>query len=373
MTHVYNNAMEESYMAIKIGHASIDENAGIKNGASGDQTGREVCIRTWYAKPWSFVLRCTDEAKAEKMAAACEAGCGNPNIGYDQNQRNTLHTQAKQAGYDLSRITTPCETDCSAFICVCAEAAGITIPYNGTNAPTTSTMKTAFTATGMFEVLTASKYVTGDAWLKRGDILVKPGSHTVMALENGSMANAGAPASAAASQRKYSAGQTVTYSTCYKASTDSTEKAIVCNPYRTGTITKVLSEDVNNPYLINDGTCWINDGDIRSLEESSDTYSFQDFVKDIQTALGAAVDGIPGPETLSKTITVSASCNRRHAVVTPLQKYLNTIGCPCGNVDGIAGPKFTSAVKAFQKANGCVIDGVITARNKTWKKLLKLA
>lgn len=285
-------------MAIKIGHASIDENAGIKNGASGDQTGREVCIRTWYAKPWSFVLRCTDEAKAEKMAAACEAGCDNPNIGYDQNQRNTLHTQAKQAGYDLSRITTPCETDCSAFICVCAEAAGITIPYNGTNAPTTSTMKTAFTATGMFEVLTASKYVTGDAWLKRGDILVKPGSHTVMALENGSMANAGAPAV---------------------------------------------------------------------------SYSFQDFVKDIQTALGAAVDGIPGSETLSKTITVSASCNRRHAVVTPLQKYLNTIGCPCGNVDGIAGPKFTSAVKAFQKANGCVIDGVITARNKTWKKLLKLA
>ncbi len=285
-------------MAIKIGHASINENAGIKNGASGDQTGREVCIRTWYAKPWSFVLRCTDEAKAEKMAAACEAGCGNPNIGYDQNQRNTLHTQAKQAGYDLSRITTPCETDCSAFMCVCAEAAGIAIPYNGTNAPTTSTMKTAFTATGMFEVLTASKYVTGDAWLKRGDILVKPGSHTVMALENGSMANAGA---------------------------------------------------------------------------SAVSYSFQDFVKDIQAALGAAVDGIPGPETLSKTITVSASCNRRHAVVTPLQKYLNTIGCPCGNVDGIAGPKFTSAVKTFQKANCCVIDGVITARNKTWKKLLKLA
>ena len=29
--------------------------------------------------------------------------------------------------------------------------------------------------------------------------------------------------------------------------------------------------------------------------------------------------------------------------------------------------------KAFQKANGCVVDGEITAKATTWKKLLKLA
>ena len=176
-------------IAIKIGHASIDENNKIKNGQAGDQTGKEVCIRTWYSKPWQYILRCKDSEKAEMMAQACESGCNNPNIGYDQNQRNTLNTQAKKVGYKLQNIKAKCECDCSSFMTVCAQAAGINVPYNGTNAPTTSTMKTAFTSTGQFEVLTSSKYLTSDAFLKRGDILVKPGSHTVMALENGGEIN----------------------------------------------------------------------------------------------------------------------------------------------------------------------------------------
>lgn len=101
------------------------------------------------------------------------------------------------------------------------------------------------------------------------------------------------------------------------------------------------------------------------------TYTMKQFVKDVQKAIGAKVDGIPGPETLSKTITVSAKKNRTHAVVKPLQKQLSQIGYPeVGKADGIAGEKFTAAVKAFQKDNGCVADGEITARNKTWKKLL---
>ena len=173
-------------MSILIGHASIDERGKGRGGAAGDQTGKEVCIRTWYNKGWAYVLRCKDHKKAEKMAASCEQACRNENIGYDMNQRNTMNTQAKKVGYDLSKIKTKCETDCSAFMTVCAQSAGINVPYNGTNAPTTSTMKTAFTSTGEFECLTDKKYLTSDKYLRRGDILVKPGSHTVMALQNGS-------------------------------------------------------------------------------------------------------------------------------------------------------------------------------------------
>ena len=99
----------------------------------------------------------------------------------------------------------------------------------------------------------------------------------------------------------------------------------------------------------------------------------KDFVKAVQKALGARVDGIAGSETLSKTVTVSRLKNNRHAVVRPIQEYLNSMGFHCGSVDGIAGVKFDSAVKAFQKANGCVEDGEITARKNTWKKLLKLS
>ncbi len=100
---------------------------------------------------------------------------------------------------------------------------------------------------------------------------------------------------------------------------------------------------------------------------------FQEFVKNIQSSLGAKVDGIPGPETLSKTITVSATVNRKHQVVKYLQDYLYKLGyTSIGTADGIAGPKFTKAVKEYQKDNGCVVDGIITKRNKTWKSLLKL-
>ena len=100
------------------------------------------------------------------------------------------------------------------------------------------------------------------------------------------------------------------------------------------------------------------------------TYSHKDFVKDVQKAILAKVDGIAGNETLSKTITVSRQKNNRHAVVRPIQKYLNSIGFNCGTVDGVAGIKFDSAIKAFQRANGCVIDGEITKSNKTWRCLL---
>lgn len=178
-------------MSILIGHASIDENGKAKNGKAGDQTKKEVCTQEWYNKNWDFVLRCKDPKKAEEMAVACERGCANDNIGYDQNQRNTLNTQAKKVGYDLSKIIAPCETDCSAFMAVCAQAAGINIPYNSGNAPTTSTMKKAFLSTGEFEALTDFKYLISDNYLKRGDIPVKAGSHTVMALENGEKATVG--------------------------------------------------------------------------------------------------------------------------------------------------------------------------------------
>ena len=105
----------------------------------------------------------------------------------------------------------------------------------------------------------------------------------------------------------------------------------------------------------------------------TEEYTLKEFVSDVQKACGAKVDGIAGPETLSKTVTLSARTNIRHAAVKPVQKRLAELGyTQVGTADGITGPKFTAAVKAFQKANGCWADGIITAKNKTWKKLLGL-
>lgn len=101
-------------------------------------------------------------------------------------------------------------------------------------------------------------------------------------------------------------------------------------------------------------------------------YAQTQFIKDVQAAVGAKVDGIAGSETLSKTVTVSKSKNNRHAVVKPLQKYLNALGFDCGTVDGIAGAKFDTALKAYQKANGCIADGEATSKKNTWRSLLGL-
>lgn len=106
----------------------------------------------------------------------------------------------------------------------------------------------------------------------------------------------------------------------------------------------------------------------------TEKYTLKDFVTEVQQACGAKVDGIAGPETLSKTVTLSSKYNKKHAAVKAVQKRLYALGyVEVGKADGEAGPKFTSAVAHFQQDNGCTVDGVITKKNKTWKKLLELA
>ena len=107
------------------------------------------------------------------------------------------------------------------------------------------------------------------------------------------------------------------------------------------------------------------------VPEKSDVYTLEKFVREVQAAIGAKVDGIAGPETIGKTVTVSAYVNRKHPVVEPIQKRLYALGYTMvGEADGVAGVKFEAAVQAFQGNNHCWVDGEITACNKTWRKLL---
>ena len=173
---------------MRIGHASCTENRGSVGGKAGDQTTKEVCIREYYSNNWDCMLRPKDPVKAETMARECEKACLNDNVGYSQDTRNTLRTQAQKVNFDLSKVGL-CNCDCSSFMSVCAECAGIAIPYKYGNAPTTSSMKIDFLSTGEFDLYTDKIYLNSPNFLKRGDILVKTGSHTVMILENGSLAN----------------------------------------------------------------------------------------------------------------------------------------------------------------------------------------
>ena len=168
-------------MTVKIGHAHSDENGGAKGGKAGDQTKGEVVIQKWYlrTKGWSHVFRAKNPKVAENIAKTMEAACTNNNIGYDQSQRTTLYSYAEKCNFDLAKIIEKCECDCSSLVSVCVNAAGISISKD----MYTGNQKACLQATGKFDVLTESQYLTKPDYLKRGDILLGPG-HTAVVLAN---------------------------------------------------------------------------------------------------------------------------------------------------------------------------------------------
>ena len=118
-----------------------------------------------------------------------------------------------------------------------------------------------------------------------------------------------------------------------------------------------------------------------SPEPEPEEYTFEQFVMDVQIAEGQTgkwIDGIVGDRTINLTPTVSSKINRYHAIVTPLERWLKQLGYYDGDIEEDEGrtPEFgrgmKEAVKAYQRDNGCVVDGELTARNKTWKKLLRV-
>lgn len=121
------------------------------------------------------------------------------------------------------------------------------------------------------------------------------------------------------------------------------------------------------------GRKWTNHGKLPyvSYAPAVGTYSHKQFVQDVQKAISAAVDGIAGQETLGKTPTISAKHNATHAVVKSVQKRLYALGyVEVGEADGMAGPKFTSAMLHYQQDNGDMPTGLAEAEGRTWRKLL---
>lgn len=167
-------------MAVKVGHARISETGQIY-GKKGDQTTTEVCVTNWVNPGWSYVAIHPDPAVRERHAQCVEKGCANNNIGYSQYERNTLYTEMKKVGNDLSKVAL-CNTDCSAFQNACALAAKTPRVAYTSNGWTTSTMRSALKDAG-YKILTSC---LTEAYAVRGAIYVKAGEHTVCALTNGS-------------------------------------------------------------------------------------------------------------------------------------------------------------------------------------------
>lgn len=102
--------------------------------------------------------------------------------------------------------------------------------------------------------------------------------------------------------------------------------------------------------------------------------SGNDWVRRLQTECNAqgfskqTVDGIAGKNTLAGSPTVRQGA--RGGITRLLQERLNAWGYNCGTVDGIFGRNTANAVRAFQRAKGLSVDGIVG--QNTWRKLLCL-
>lgn len=124
---------EKHHTAIYVGggnivHASLNEKGGIYGGNPGDQAN-EICIRSYYDRPWDLVLRYPDPVLADEYTKKAEAIAADPAHGYDQ-----LH----RWGPDF---------DCSSLVCYVVESVGIPVRSAG-HSTFTGNMKAGFTKCG---------------------------------------------------------------------------------------------------------------------------------------------------------------------------------------------------------------------------------
>lgn len=170
-------------MAVKIGHAVMDENGGITGAISGDQTGKEVQLATWYAKNtkgvgWTHYIELKDAEKREQLARFIEAAAANPQIGYSQKNRSALYESMK-AGRPVDVASG--DVDCTSLIFIGLKLAcgiSVAIGYSGN-------MASLLKATEQFNIYTDAAHLTTDKLAKRGGIYLRNG-HALTALENGS-------------------------------------------------------------------------------------------------------------------------------------------------------------------------------------------
>ena len=284
---------------IKIGSARIDEHGKIKGGSAGDQTGKEVCIENFYvdAKGWRC-FRFKDAAKGERAAWNMEAACYNDCIGYDQSNNQSLFYEVQPAGWDCSKVKTPCETDCSQLMRVCILYAGINIGMFSTADEPEYLIKT-----GAFKEMTGEAYTVTGEKLRRSDILVtKRKGHTVMVLSDGAHAY----------------DNKITVSGVWDSIT-TTALQIKLNTPADGIISKQYR--LNKKYVPAAGSGW--KWQLVGLGKGSEV------IRALQKKIGVKIDGIVGKDTAKA-----------------LQKYLTKQGYTCA-VDGYIGIKTVTALQKW--------------------------
>lgn len=170
---------------MKLVHASISETGGSGwdgKAKAGDQNSKEVCVRSWYSRPWDIALRYPDDKIRLKAAAAAVKLANSNLVGYDQSERNTLYKALKSCNWDVDayiKSGKKTETDCSAFVYAVYCCFVPSMRSDG-NAPRTATMINKYRDWGFAIITKENVNLSSGYGLTNGDIVVKENSHTAM-------------------------------------------------------------------------------------------------------------------------------------------------------------------------------------------------
>ena len=170
------------------------------------------------------------------IAQLAREAAQNDKIGYDQSQRETFWAQLQSVGYYPSRITVPCEADCSSGAVAITRAVGFLLGLallQKLNAAYTGNMR------------------AGPDYLLEGDVLLNDSCHTAINVTDGSRADSGSTgagntASGAASGQSGAGEQTYTVQ-----SGDTLSK--IAAKYGTTYQTLASYNGIANPNIINVG------------------------------------------------------------------------------------------------------------------------
>ena len=258
---------------VYIGSARIDERGKASGGQDGNQSGKELSKQAWYlhSKNW-YCFRARDSAMAGFIAEGMEHGIDNHNIGYDQNQNQTLYKEVRDKGFDPAKADTPCETDCARMVRVCVAYAYERVGLDGSKVPDwyTATLPSLIMGLGTFVKYTDADHCRSSKYLKRGDILcTRTKGHVVVVLNDGELAGSDAT--------DYELGDRILRDGDYGADVAELQTRLKAVGYDPGEI----------------------DGEFGPNTESA--------VKALQTAAEITVDGEFGPDSLAALVKMEGT------------------------------------------------------------------
>lgn len=170
-------------MSIKVVEAIGSETGG-KDGEAGDQTGKEILIRTFKQRSYSFTecFRCIDRAMAERAVGYAKRIAECASFGYSQTNRWTGAKNIETVGAENLERAKAGDFDCSSLVIEAYRLAGCPLKMTGY----TGNLGKLLLGTGDFvEVPGVCQDVE---YAEAGDILNAPGKHALLIITDGSKA-----------------------------------------------------------------------------------------------------------------------------------------------------------------------------------------